>query len=326
MRAGTPALRRHTRGHPCHHFSGNDPHRYRREKLPRNHAFALQALTLQLAVTADRFGPLARPLFAGLFVMSPELHLAEDAFTLHLLFQGLEGLIDVVVANDDLQRLLRLPWVSVRGREIPEAPRPVHPGTPFDRERPSSHIEGMAILKIARMGHPVLARRADPVADPAAPEIRRLVGDMVETMIDANGAGLAAPQVHVPLRVLVFQAPDERSDPDLSGDERFDHTAPLTILINPEIEIVEPAMEGGWEGCLSVPGLRGYVERPFHIRYRGFDTEGRVVARSAKGFHARVVQHECDHLDGILYPKRMTDLSKLIFESEARHWVPQEEA
>jgi peptide deformylase len=180
----------------------------------------------------------------------------------------------------------------------------------------------MAILKIARMGHPVLARKADPVVNPAAPEIRRLVADMVETMIDANGAGLAAPQVHVPLRVVVFQAPDERADPNVEAGERFDHTAPLTILINPEIEILDQSVEGGWEGCLSVPGLRGLVERPAHIRYRGFDPEGRLIARTAKGFHARVVQHECDHLDGILYPQRMRDMTKFIFESEARYWVP----
>jgi len=177
----------------------------------------------------------------------------------------------------------------------------------------------MAILKIARMGHPVLSQRAQEVADPAAPEIRRLVADMVETMIDANGAGLAAPQVHVPLRVVVFQAPGERT-PD-AGEESFDHTAPLTVLINPVIEIVDPAPDGGWEGCLSVPGLRGFVERPGHIHYRGFDTQGKLVARTAKGFHARVVQHEVDHLDGRLYPSRMADLSKLIFESEAKHWT-----
>jgi peptide deformylase len=182
----------------------------------------------------------------------------------------------------------------------------------------------MAILKIARMGHPVLARKAEPVVNPAAPEIRRLVADMVETMIEANGAGLAAPQVHVPLRVVVFQAPDERADPNVAEAERFDHTAPLTILINPEIEIVDQSVEGGWEGCLSVPGLRGLVERPAHIRYRGFDAEGRPIARTAKGFHARVVQHECDHLDGILYPQRMRDMTKFIFESEARYWVPAE--
>src|SRR3954471_24877658 len=125
----------------------------------------------------------------------------------------------------------------------------------------------MAILKIARMGHPILAMPAKPVSDPRHPEIRRLVNDMVETMVDANGAGLAAPQVHVPLRVVVFQAPDGRADPGLTEDERFDHTAPLTVLINPEIEVVGRDREGGWEGCLSVPGLRGFVERPFHIRY-----------------------------------------------------------
>jgi peptide deformylase len=182
----------------------------------------------------------------------------------------------------------------------------------------------MAILKIARMGHPVLAQVAQQVANPAAPEIRRLVSDMIETMLDANGAGLAAPQVHVPLRVVVFQAPEGRSDPGLSEAERFDHTAPLTVLVNPKIEIVDDQVEGGWEGCLSVPGMRGFVERAFHIRYRGYDLDGREIARTAKGFHARVVQHECDHLDGILYPSRMRDLGKLIFESEARHWANEE--
>jgi peptide deformylase len=179
----------------------------------------------------------------------------------------------------------------------------------------------MAILKIARMGHPVLARRAEPVANPAAPRVRGLVANMIETMIDANGAGLAAPQVHVPLRVVVFQAPEERTDTNVPEEERFDHTALLTVLINPEIEILESTTEQGWEGCLSVPGLRGLVERPNHIRYRGFDLDGQEVARSARGFHARVVQHELDHLDGILYPQRMKDLTKLIFESEARHWA-----
>ncbi|HVW73042.1 MAG TPA: peptide deformylase [Rhizomicrobium sp.] len=178
----------------------------------------------------------------------------------------------------------------------------------------------MAILKIARMGHPVLATMARPVADPRHPEIRRLVNDMVETMMDANGAGLAAPQVHVPLRVVVFQAPDGRSDPGLSEEERFDHTAPLTVLINPEIEILGSGTEGGWEGCLSVPGLRGWVERADHIRYRGLGLDGEKIERVARGFHARVVQHECDHLDGRLYISRIGDLSRLIFESEIRHF------
>ena len=178
----------------------------------------------------------------------------------------------------------------------------------------------MAILKIARMGHPVLATPASPVADPRDPEIRRLVNDMVETMADANGAGLAAPQVHVPLRVVVFQAPEGRSDPGLSEQERFDHTAPLTVLINPEIQVLDGAPEGGWEGCLSVPGLRGWVERPAHIRYRGLDLDGKTIERVARGFHARVVQHECDHLDGRLYTSRIGDMSRLIFESEIRHF------
>jgi peptide deformylase len=184
----------------------------------------------------------------------------------------------------------------------------------------------MAILKIARMGHPVLTLPARPVSVPLGPEIRRLINDMVETMIDSNGAGLAAPQVHVPLRVVVFQAPDDRAglsreeDGDLADEERFDHTAPLTVLINPEIEILAPEKEGGWEGCLSVPGLRGWVERPAHIRYRGLGLEGERIERVARGFHARVVQHECDHLDGRLYPSRMDDLTKLIFESELRHF------
>jgi len=183
----------------------------------------------------------------------------------------------------------------------------------------------MAILKIARMGHPVLARIAAPVKDPTAPDIQRLVADMVETMMDADGAGLAAPQVHVPLRVIVFQAPEGRADPGLSQTERFDHTAPLTVLINPELEVINPAPEGGWEGCLSVPGLRGYVERPSHVRYRGVDAQGRAVARVARGFHARVVQHEMDHLNGILYPQRMKDMRQFLFESELQHWLKHED-
>lgn len=171
------------------------------------------------------------------------------------------------------------------------------------------------------MGHPVLRQVAETVTDFEDPELRRLVEDMVETMIDANGAGLAAPQVHESIRLVIFQAPAGRSDPGLSEDEMFDHTAPLTVLLNPEIEILSDQKEGGWEGCLSVPGLRGWVERPSHIRYKGMGIDGKVIERVARGFHARVVQHECDHLDGILYPQRMTDLGKLIFESEIRHWL-----
>lgn len=170
------------------------------------------------------------------------------------------------------------------------------------------------------MGHPVLMGRAREVDDPRAPEIRALVADMVETMIDANGAGLAAPQVYEPLRVVVFQAPPERAEP-AGAEEAFDETAPLTVLINPEIEVLTPERALGWEGCLSVPGLRGLVPRPTHIRYSGLTLDGSRITREARGFHARVVCHECDHLDGILYPQRMADLRDLIFDSEARHWA-----
>lgn len=171
----------------------------------------------------------------------------------------------------------------------------------------------MAILKIARMGHPVLRRVADPVADPTAPEIARLIEDMIETMRDAGGLGLAAPQVHVPLRLVIFHVPGERAG---AGGE----TQALTVLMNPVIEPLGPERNADWEGCLSVPGLRGQVPRFTRIRYSGLDREGGSLSREAADLHARVVQHECDHLDGRLYPSRMGDLSFLTFESEMRHF------
>ncbi len=170
------------------------------------------------------------------------------------------------------------------------------------------------------MGHPVLRKRAVPVADPRDPEVQRLVDDMIETMIDANGAGLAAPQVYQSLRLVIFQAPGERTEAT-DTEAAFDHTAPLTVLINPVIEVLGPDMQTGWEGCLSVPGLRGAVTRHDHIRYSGLDRAGKPFSRVARGFHARVVQHECDHLDGVLYPQRMQDLGQLIFETEIAHFV-----
>ncbi|MCC7048605.1 MAG: peptide deformylase [Alphaproteobacteria bacterium] len=175
----------------------------------------------------------------------------------------------------------------------------------------------MAILKIARMGHPVLRRRADEVADPTAPEIRRLAEDMLETMRDAPGTGLAAPQVHVPLRLVIFEVAEARAEREKS------QSVPLTVMVNPVIEPLDDARSLGWEGCLSVPGLAGMVPRSERIRYRFQTLDGDRVEREAEGFHARVVQHECDHLDGMLYPQRMDDLSLLVFTEELKHGAPQ---
>lgn len=169
----------------------------------------------------------------------------------------------------------------------------------------------MAILKIARMGHPILLQHAEPVTDPGAPEMRRLVADMIETMEDATGAGLAAPQVHVPLRVFVF-----RVSPERAGGDPDDVPVGNTVLINPEIELLTTKRVLRWEGCLSIPGLRAAVPRAPRIRYRGVDCDGRLIAREVGGFHAGVVQHEYDHLDGILYPMRMTDFSLFGFTEE----------
>lgn len=174
----------------------------------------------------------------------------------------------------------------------------------------------MAILKIARMGHPVLRHRAEAVPEPITQEIQQLVGDMVETLQDIGGIGLAAPQVHVSKRVVIFFVPGGRR----SGEGEPNEDIPLTVLINPEIEPLGEERALGVEACLSVPGLAGQVPRYTRIRYRALDLHGRMFEREASGYHARVVQHECDHLDGILYPMRMTDLSSLAFVEELRRF------
>jgi len=182
----------------------------------------------------------------------------------------------------------------------------------------------MAILKIARMGHPVLRLIADPVADPKAPEIRRLIADMIDTMADAPGVGLAAPQVHVPKRLVIFHIPESRArtaaqarTDDEGGPIPDDVEAvPMTVLINPVIEPLTEDQEPGVEGCLSLPGMLGMVPRYTRIRYRALAPDGSAIEREAAGYHARVVQHECDHLDGILYPMRMTDLTTFGFADE----------
>ncbi len=187
----------------------------------------------------------------------------------------------------------------------------------------------MAILKIAKMGDPVLRTPAQDVPDPTQPQIRALVSDMVETMVDAGGAGLAAPQVHVPLKIVIFYAPADGAEESVEegaeeeaeqgagdGAEAAGDPGALTILINPKIEPLTDEQAFGWEGCLSVPGMRGVVPRFTRIRYSGLDINGHPVSIEAEGFHARVVQHECDHLDGVLYPQRMTDLRLLGFNDE----------
>lgn len=168
----------------------------------------------------------------------------------------------------------------------------------------------MAILKIARMGHPVLRRVAEPVADPTTPEVARLVQDMIETLADIGGLGLAAPQVHVPWRLVVFHVPAARADAGLA--------VPLTVLVNPRIVALSEETEPAYESCLSIPGLAGQVDRWRRIRYSGVGLDGAPIERDAEGFHARVLQHECDHLDGVLYPMRMRDMKTFGFAEEIR--------
>lgn len=165
----------------------------------------------------------------------------------------------------------------------------------------------MAVHRILKMGDPRLARVAQPVSAFDTPELQRLVMDMVDTMAAANGAGLAAPQIGVDLQVVVFGtgAPNPRY-PDAPP-------IPRTVLVNPVITPLGAEEAGDWEGCLSVPGLRGIVPRWQRVRYQGKDIMGRPIDREVDGFHARVVQHECDHLQGILYPMRIRDFSRFGF-------------
>lgn len=164
----------------------------------------------------------------------------------------------------------------------------------------------MTVRNIIRMGHPTLRKVSQPVTDPTLPENLQILTDMVDTLEHVNGAGLAAPQINVPIRMVIFHVPAMRTEEPL----------PMTVLVNPVIEPLDDEQDEDWEGCLSVPGLRGLVPRYSNIRYSGYGIDGQRIERQASGFHARVVQHECDHLDGILYPQRMVDLRWLVYESE----------
>jgi peptide deformylase len=166
----------------------------------------------------------------------------------------------------------------------------------------------MPLIPVTRIGDPVLRAIAAPIDDPAAPEIARLARAMVDTMIDAPGVGLAAPQVGLGLRLIVMRLIADRADVG----------APIRTLalVNPAFEPLGPETELGWEGCLSVPELRGMVPRFSRIFYRGWDTDGRLIEGEAEGFQARILQHEIDHLDGIVYLDRMTDMATLGYGPE----------
>jgi len=179
----------------------------------------------------------------------------------------------------------------------------------------------MAILKVARLGHPVLRQPADavPVSKIRTPEIQRLIDDMIETMREYNGAGLAATQVHVPKQICVIEVNGNPRYPD-AGE------VPLTVLINPRVTPLTEEMEEGWEGCLSVPDMRGMVPRAIAVRLEAHDRDGAKVDLVAKDFFARVIQHETDHLHGIVYLDRMRDLSTLTHLAEwNKYWLGVQE-
>ncbi len=161
----------------------------------------------------------------------------------------------------------------------------------------------MAVREILKMGDPRLLRQAEPVVAFDTPELHALIADMFDTMHAAHGAGLAAPQIGVNLQLVIFGFSNNTRYPDAPP-------VPETVLLNPVITPLSDDMEEGWEGCLSVPGLRGVVPRYTRLRYQGVDPTGQIIDREVEGFHARVVQHECDHLIGVLYPMRVRDFSR----------------
>lgn len=167
----------------------------------------------------------------------------------------------------------------------------------------------MAVRPILRLGHPLLRQVAAPVTQFDTPQLHALVADLLDTMRANNGAGLAAIQIGELVRVVVFEVEHNPRYPGVLP-------VPLTVLVNPTIEFLGAEREAGWEGCLSVPGLRGLVPRYTRLRYRGYDAYGAPIDRTVDAFHARVVQHECDHLDGILYPQRIEDMTSFGFQEE----------
>jgi len=167
----------------------------------------------------------------------------------------------------------------------------------------------MATRPVLRMGDPLLLEESEPVGEFDTVELHGLVTDMIDTMKALNGAGLAAPQIGVLLRVVIFGFEENSRYPDAEA-------VPFTVLINPKLTPIGKAMDEDWEGCLSVPGMRGLVPRHTRLRYQGFDIAGKPIDRTVEDFHARVVQHEVDHLDGVLYPQRIRDMRQFGFTEE----------
>jgi len=165
----------------------------------------------------------------------------------------------------------------------------------------------MSILKISRLGHPILLKKAKPVADILAKEVRKIVFDMTETMLDAKGIGLAAPQVHINKQIVIFRTFEQDKD---------EKEVNVTVLINPKIIKISDKTDNAWEGCLSIPGMLGLVKRFSEIKYEGYDIQGNLIQKKVNGFNARVVQHEFDHLLGILYISRLADPKAFGFVDE----------
>ena len=173
----------------------------------------------------------------------------------------------------------------------------------------------MSILKIAKLGHPILLKKTKEINDLTNDDIKKVVFDMSETLIDANGIGLAAPQVHLSYRMFIFR------NPDLEEEERIN----ISILINPKLEKLTDETEDSWEGCLSIPGMTGLVTRFKKIRYSGFDLNGKNISREVEGLHARVIQHEFDHLNGILYTSRLAHKNAFGYSEEIeQYWKKNE--
>ena len=167
----------------------------------------------------------------------------------------------------------------------------------------------MSILKIAKLGHPVLQKKASIVKNLPDPKITNLIKEMIETMLDANGVGLAAPQVHVSKQIMIFRVPKDQ-------DNTKDELVEIIALINPKLSIVSDKTDNQWEGCLSIPGMSGLVKRYTKISYKGFDMKGNVIEKTVEGLQARIVQHEYDHLMGIMYINKLADKKAFGFSNE----------